>query len=270
MKNPLITLLTTGRTVDRVRDRKGAYSLRYVNKLPKFGPAAREAAEEPPPAQGAAPAGQSALFEAAKAPAAVEPPKATQGCAAAQPYRAAKAPAAVTPPKDGADRSDRSDRSDRTNGADQPQPPPTPTVWLRWFAQLGAFLAAAAAVVPKTARRVRGRLRSPAAEAHPRAQGELALEKVTVLRNDLSDADLVVVAVQPKPEDSRAAPAETRGGNACTRVTARWVKLKDPAGDGSQTPEDAAGQGRAGSPTPAEERRGGPPRGAAEWAQTPS
>jgi hypothetical protein len=59
----------------------------------------------------------------------------------------------------------------------------------------------------------------------------LALEKVTVLRNDLSDADLVVVAVQPKPEDSRApeAPACEPAGNPWTRVTARWVKLKKPA-----------------------------------------
>jgi hypothetical protein len=258
MKNPLITLLTTGRTVDRVRDRKGAYSLRYVNKLPKFGPPARAAAEEPPPAPGSAPAGQSALFEEAKAPAAVEPPKASQGCAAAQPYRAANAPAAVTPPQDGTDRPD------------QPQPPPTPTVWVRWFAKWETFLAAAAAVFQRTARRVRGRLRAPAAEARPRAQGELALEKVTVLRNDLSDADLVVVAVQPKPEDSRAAPADMRGGNAWTRVTARWVKLKDPAGEGSQAPEDGAGQGRAGSPPPATERGGGTPHGAAEWAQTAS
>jgi hypothetical protein len=110
-------------------------------------------------------------------------------------------------------------------------------------------------VVPKTAARVRGRLRSPAADPRPRAQGELALEKVTVLRNDLSDADLVVVAVQPKPEDSRAVQADSRApdGNTWTRVTARWIKLKNPAEDGSQA--SAASEAPAGR--------------AAEWAQTP-
>ena len=105
------------------------------------------------------------------------------------------------------------------------------------MATLSAFLAAGVAFVPKTAARIRDRLRSPAADSRPRAQAELALEKVTVLRNDLSDSDLVVVAVQRKPEDSREAPAETRppAGNPWTRVAARWVTLKNP-GDLAQTP----------------------------------
>jgi len=41
MKNRLITLLTMGHTLDRVKDRTGAYSLRNVNKLPKLRPVAR-------------------------------------------------------------------------------------------------------------------------------------------------------------------------------------------------------------------------------------
>ena len=103
--------------------------------------------------------------------------------------------------------------------------------------------------VPKTAVRVWGRLRrSPAVEARPRAQGELALDKVTVLRNDLSDADLVVVAVQPKPEDSRAAeaPAREPTGNPWKRVTARWIKLKSqPEGGGLASVASEAPAGRA-------------------------
>jgi len=253
MKTRLITLLTMGRTVDRARDRKGAYTLRYVNKFPKFGPVARAAAGGSHGAGHPAPPAQSSLFEAAKAPAAV---------AAALPQNRA----------DGKNGTNGNDGTNKTVRADQPQQPRAPRVWFRWPARLGAFLAAATAVVPKTAARLWGRLRSPAADARPRAQGELALERVTVLRNDLSDADLVVVAVQPKPEDSRAAPADAPApaGNTWTRVTARWVKLKNAAEDGSQVSDVMAGQGRAGSSLPAAKRCGGPPRGAAEWAQTPS
>jgi hypothetical protein len=41
MKTPLIKLLTMGHTLERARDRTGAYTLRYVNKFPKFQPVAR-------------------------------------------------------------------------------------------------------------------------------------------------------------------------------------------------------------------------------------
>ena len=126
--------------------------------------------------------------------------------------------------------------------------------------------------VPKTAVRVWGRLRrSPAVEARPRAQGELALDKVTVLRNDLSDADLVVVAVEQKPEDSRAARAETPepAGNPWKRAAARWITLKTPAEDASLASNALASQRGAGSPPPAAGRRGSPLRGAVQWAQTP-
>lgn len=97
-------------------------------------------------------------------------------------------------------------------------------------------------------------MHSRSADAPPRAQAELALEKVKVVRNDLSDADLVVVAVQARPEDPCAAKAEGRepGGNPWTRVAARWIKLKGPA-------EEA---GPAAEATPA------PRAQPAEYAQT--
>jgi hypothetical protein len=78
MKTRLITLLTMGRTLDWARDRKGAYTLRYVNKFPKFRPAARAAAgtgAAAPPAGHAGPAGQSSLFAVADAPAAAVAPE---------------------------------------------------------------------------------------------------------------------------------------------------------------------------------------------------
>lgn len=250
-KNRLITLLTMGRTVDLARDRKGTYTLRYVNSLSKFRPVARAAAWGAPRAGCAAPLAQASLFGAAKAP------------------------AAAPPPKKGADGTDGTNRTNGTNttnesnganvadggnGANRTDPPRQPRprqVRLRWFAKLGAFLAAAAAFVPKAAARLRARLRSPAADSRPRAQCELALEKLTVLRNDLSDADLVVVAVQPKAEDSRAVQtsASAAAGSTWTRVTARWIKLKRQAEGGRQALE---GQGREGGPTPAATTCGGP------------
>ena len=68
MKTRLITLLTMGHTLDRARDRKGAYSLRYVNKFPKFGPVARARGGRGPSRAGhcAPAAAQPSLFEAAK------------------------------------------------------------------------------------------------------------------------------------------------------------------------------------------------------------
>jgi hypothetical protein len=72
--------------------------------------------------------------------------------------------------------------------------------------------------------------RSPAHDPRPRAQAELALEKVTVLRNDLSEDGLVVIKVAQKSESSVASPALNGPAvlNPWTRATARWIKLKDP------------------------------------------
>ena len=85
MKTRLITLLTMGRTLDRARDRKGAYTLRNVNKFPKFGPAAGTTAETPPAAHTGA-VTQTPLFAEAEVPAAaaaverkVDGTKGTQG-----------------------------------------------------------------------------------------------------------------------------------------------------------------------------------------------
>jgi hypothetical protein len=99
--------------------------------------------------------------------------------------------------------------------------------------KIKAFFAASVGFVPNSFARLRGKLRSASGDSRPRAQAELALEKVKVIRNDLSDADLVVVAVQARPEDPCAAKAEGRepGGNHWTRVAARWIKLKGPAGE---------------------------------------
>ena len=75
MKNRLITLLKMGRTLDWAKDRKGAYSLRYVNKLSKIRTGRAGGGGGRRRAGCAAPlAAQPSLFGAAKAPAAAPPP----------------------------------------------------------------------------------------------------------------------------------------------------------------------------------------------------
>jgi hypothetical protein len=79
--------------------------------------------------------------------------------------------------------------------------------------------------------------RSPAHDSRPRAQAELALEKVTVLRNDLSEADLVVVTVERKAENPEA--AHSAGGQPAKparRPSARWIQLKGEPAPGDSGP----------------------------------
>ena len=199
MKKRLITLLTKGHTLDRVKDRTGAYNLRNVNKFPKFGPFARAAAVTPPPAGHAATPAQPSLFEAAKAPAA-EVEKKVEGVKEVRPQSSLVGRAVLCPPPDGGAMLSARPMPDGGQRTARP-------AFAGLLARVKAFLSAVAGFVPKTAARLLGRLRPRTTETQPRAQAELALEKVTVLRNDLSDADVVVVAVQRKPEDSPVAQA---------------------------------------------------------------
>jgi hypothetical protein len=219
MKKRLITLLTMGHALDRARDRKGAYTLRYVNKIPKFGPAARAAAGTPPAEHSGAVA-QSSLFGGAEVPAA-----AVAAVAAEDKVHAADG-------KNGKNEANENGRADAKR-REQAAPKMVGRRWSSAFAKRFSFLTAAFAVVPKAAARVWGRLHPRGADSGPRAQAELALEHVKVVRNDLSDADLVVVAAQPKPEEhhTAATPAVAQaaghGGNPWKRVTARWAEQKN-------------------------------------------
>jgi hypothetical protein len=66
------------------------------------------------------------------------------------------------------------------------------------------------------------------------------LEKVTVLRNDLSESDLVIVPVARKAAE---APPARIAGNPWSRVTARWIKLKDaPASNVPAVPPGRSGE----------------------------
>ena len=66
-------------------------------------------------------------------------------------------------------------------------------------------------------------------DLRPRAQAELALEKVTVIRNDLSEADVVVVKAERKREEPREVKPAAPGSNPWAEAKARWINLKSPA-----------------------------------------
>jgi len=212
MKNRLVKLLKMGHVLDWAEDRAGVYSLRYVNKFPKFRRAPRIAPATSSPGAVAASNPEPSLFESAK----------TQPVEAASP----SVPVPPSPPNNSAPPA-------VSPSAAAPEPTasvaPAPLANRGAFIKLKGVLAACVAFVPKICARCRAKFFPPATDPRTHAQAELALENVKVICNDLSDADLVVVAVQAKPEDPCA--AKTAGGgelaeSAWPHASARWIKLK--------------------------------------------
>lgn len=269
MKSRLITMLKKGRVLDWAEDRTGVYSLRNVNKLPKLRRAPRVA----PVTTGLPePAPQPSLFEEAKAPETTPPVQAADRTDRTDPTdRTDLAKLAAPPPKLGAatpescavvpkpttdggqgTASPTGKNSKESQGSTESRPPAPALTKVGFFQstkmKIKAFFAASVGFVPNSFARLRGKLRSASGDSRPRAQAELALEKVKVIRNDLSDADLVVVAVQARPENPCAAKAEGReaAGNPWARVAARWIKLTGPA--------EEASLAAAAPPTPPEQR----------------
>jgi hypothetical protein len=262
-------MLKKGRVLDWAEDRTGVYSLRNVNKLPKLRRAPRVA----PVTTGLPePAPQPSLFEEAKAPETTPPVQAADRTDRTDPTdRTDLAKLAAPPPKLGAatpescavvpkpttavgqgTASPTGKNSKESQGSTESRPPAPALTKVGFFQstkmKIKAFFAASVGFVPNSFARLRGKLRSASGDSRPRAQAELALEKVKVIRNDLSDADLVVVAVQARPEDPCAAKAEGReaAGNPWARVAARWIKLTGPA--------EEASLAAAAPPTPPEQR----------------
>jgi hypothetical protein len=259
-------MLKKGRVLDWAEDRTGVYSLRNVNKLPKLRRAPRVA----PATTGLPePAPQPSLFEEAKAPETTPPVQAADRTDPTD--RTDLAKLAAPPPKLGAatpescavvpkpttavgqgTASPTGKNSKESQGSTESRPPAPALTKVGFFQstkmKIKAFFAASVGFVPNSFARLRGKLRSASGDSRPRAQAELALEKVKVIRNDLSDADLVVVAVQARPENPCAAKAEGReaAGNPWARVAARWIKLTGPA--------EEASLAAAAPPTPPEQR----------------
>lgn len=225
MKMNHLALLTMGRSLIRLKDRTGAYKLPTGKPFPEFGANGRRKAVLTSAVRAPVPAAQANLFEAPKAPAVAAP--------AGTVALAQSAPLPSGPPKSSA-----------------APVPSAPSYWSRaasaggrlWSRFPGKFSWPAWMVrVPRVFQ-----FGSPSAAhvSHPQAQTELALEQVTVLRNDLSEADLTVVKVQPKKENVEASGAT--GGpasiNTWTRATARWIKLKNtaPQSEAGSAPERPA------------------------------
>jgi hypothetical protein len=212
MKMRLISLLTLGRTLDHARDRSGVYSLRKVNEFSKLGSA--RTVGTPPAA--------SAVTVAA--PVAVAQPLLFDGAEASAPAPA-RAPATKTVESETPMKLVPVPPPEVKVAA--PRPAPNPDRKSLWQSAKKPLLDGCAAAM-KPVIRTWGKLRRPAADLRPRAQAELALEKVTVLRNDLSEADVTVVA----PERNRGEPRERKpatGPNPWKEATARWINLKSPA-----------------------------------------
>jgi len=99
----------------------------------------------------------------------------------------------------------------------------------------GALRSKAAALLSRWKAKIGGLRSRPRAEVvrpaiprftKPPVQGELSLDKIQVVRNDLSDADLEVVPA--KAPATRAAEEDLGSETALARVTARILGLRKP------------------------------------------
>ena len=189
----LVRLLTTGKSLVGMRDTASRYRMNKQGVLPKFISPKNPFA---PPTGPGAERGTAAIQSVPAAKTGPTDFKKTQKL----PPAAASAPAEKLP---------RPARS-------APVFPESWGAWLRKKTPL-SFVAGS--------KRVPGPVRkSPTKEA---VQGELSLDRVTVMRNDLSDADLEVVPAKPLtanknaepvlPFAARAEPAATPWGRLTTR-----------------------------------------------------
>jgi hypothetical protein len=220
MKKHPLALLTMGRSLIRLKDRNGVYKLPTGKMFPEFGASGRRKGVLPAAVRAPAPATQANLFEAPKeAVAAVAPPMPLVNPAVA-------APRPSTPPK-----------------AVAAKVPSGPSYISRAASTIGRWWEKILKTIawPKWGLRVPRVFQfgapSVAQDSRPRAQTELALQQVTVLRNDLSEADLTVVKVAAKKPAAPDAGAGTGGNTAWTRATARWIKGKSPRKDDGTLPE---------------------------------
>lgn len=184
----LVRLLTAGKSLVGIQDLKSRYRSVDPRALPKFG------SEKKINAEIARESGVRASVAKSKA----EASKADVNVAADRNVRAPLAEKNIAPVADrNANASTAEDkvpvkaaRQDRSSG---------------WVSQLGSKLSSLVSQRPKAARNAIPRL-----SAVP-VQGELSLENIKVVRNDLSDTDLEIVtkkSAQPEPEPKQPAIQE--------------------------------------------------------------
>jgi hypothetical protein len=195
----LLRLLTSGKSLVGLRDGVNRYRLSNRNRLPRFG-----STHNPfqPPAEVSSVAEAVTIARAAQ----------VDGKPAGEERRSqSRLPATPKPAVSPASVASGSGASAPNALIARSSPPAGRSRWLgSWFSP------------------ARRRATLPAATANKTPlQGELLLDRVQVVRNDLSDADLEVVAVRPSRRPVVPAPASSaktlagipsRVGNAATRL----------------------------------------------------
>jgi hypothetical protein len=219
MKKHPLAFLTMGRSLIRLKDRAGVYKLPTGKTFPEFGTSGRRKEVLPSAVRAPAPATQTNLFEAPKTHVAVAPE------APVAPIKTMPVPVPFSTAKViSAPKLAEPSFFSRASVA----------VWRWWFQFSKKFFGSGWKLrVPKV---FQFGGQSMAHDSRPRAQTELALEQVTVLRNDLSEADVTVVKVAAKKEklSDAGGPAVSK---AWSRATARWIKGKSPQNEGGTMPE---------------------------------
>ena len=185
----LVRLLTAGKSLVGLRDGDSPYRFTSQRFLPQFGPARNPFSNRP----NAAPA--------QKKPAQTEPRSpgihGEIGASIAKPAIPASdgEPAAVLQ-KQEATRTARAEFNARKVAV---------ALWRRLTSLLSGWLATLCGLFARSGRKAA----KPAIPRFPKppVQGELSLERIKVVRNDLSDADLEVVPARPSATPAAAAPA---------------------------------------------------------------
>ena len=201
----LLRLLATGKSIDGLKDLESRYRLTTQRLLPQFGPTrnpfSNNGKSEPAQTEARSPGDE------VKERAASERRGSTDTC---------RATTAALP-------SQVQGRTVSTNAGVRRF---TAALWMRAAALLGGCKSK----LPGMIGRMRVKAAKPAIPRFPKppVQGELSLDKIKVMRNDLSDADLEVIAARMPTAPARAEPAlrthkevgvaESRWGGATARL----------------------------------------------------
>ncbi len=207
----LLRLLATGKSLVGMPNTNSRYQMRTRNLLPKFGSAKNPFATPPPNSESPGATNNSApakletasLFE----PAAPEP-------APEKPAKAAPTKESKTPPREAAPALPPKVEAKQAVSPAPAVPSSKPGRWGGWVKKLNPL-----ALLPP--RRGEGGRSRP---ARKHVQTELTLEKVRVVRNDLSDADFEIVPGRLMGLPSGASPILSHSGSSHVEAGA-WSRL---------------------------------------------
>ena len=190
----LMNLLTLGHSFEGAKDRPGTYKLRTGAALPKFAPVKRPIGLTPAPILEKA-AAQTSLFDSKNV---------------ATHLRQAEKTLAVNQQTQMNTTTQKSDSPTSSQTSAKPALPVSKLhVWTHWTQALKELL---------FSQHSRRKITRPAIQA------ELVLEKVAVMRNDLSDADLEVV--EQKTKQKLATRDSDLAGETWTRRSVRFFNPK--------------------------------------------